>query len=132
MDQGLNRIQLIGTIEHEPEIRYTPNGSPVANFTLKVEETHTRSGNPPQHRVEWFHIGVWEEELAETVGQLLQSSQQVYIEGRVQTRRWEDSTGALQSRIEVVAEKIILLKDPNKPSTADDSGHNNDSENYAF
>ena len=92
MSRGLNKVMIIGHLGRDPEMRYTPSGRPVTSFSLAT----TRSWNSPdgerREETEWFNIVAWGN-LAEICRQYLTKGQQVYIEGRLQTRRWEDQEG---------------------------------------
>ena len=106
--KGLNKVMLIGSVDGDPELRYTPNGRPVATFTIVVPRAWV-SGEGDQHEEsEWFNIVAWNS-LAEYVGDHLSANQQVYIEGRLQTRRWQDSSGRRHFRTEVVAQELLAL-----------------------
>lgn len=105
---GLNKVQLIGNLGRDPEVRHTPAGTQVANFTLATNETfNDRNGNR-QERTEWHRIVVWSK-LAEICGQYLSKGEKVYIEGRLQTRQWEDQQGQKRQTTEIVAQNMIML-----------------------
>jgi len=105
---GLNKVMLIGNLGRDPEIRSTPSGTQVANFTLATTENFTdRSGNRTS-RTEWHRIVAWGR-LAEICGQYLRKGKQVYIEGRIQTRQWEDQQGQRRTTTEIVATNMIML-----------------------
>ena len=106
--KGLNKVLLIGNLGRDPEIRHTPSGTPVANFTLATSDSFTdRSGNR-QDRTEWHRIVVWNK-LAEICSQYLRKGSQVFLEGRLQTRQWEDQQGQRRSTTEVVANNMVML-----------------------
>jgi single-strand DNA-binding protein len=108
MMRGLNKVLLIGNLGRDPEIRHTPSGTPVANFTLATNESfNDRSGNR-QDRTEWHRIVVWSK-LAEICNQYLRKGSQVYLEGRIQTRQWEDQQGQKRSTTEIVAINMVML-----------------------
>ena len=102
MSRGLNRVMVIGNLGADPELRYTPQGTPVASFRVAVNE---RYGG--KETVEWFSIVAWAG-LAEVCSQYLKKGSQVYIEGHLQTRSWEDSGGAKRYRTELVAQNLIM------------------------
>ena len=124
MSRGLNKVMIIGHLGREPEMRYTPSGRPVTSFSLAV----TRAWNAPdgerREETEWFNVVAWGN-LAEICKQYLAKGQQVYIEGRLQSRRWEDPEGRKHSATEVVANEMIMLGErPARPSTGESaSGH---------
>jgi len=107
---------IIGHLGREPEMRYTPSGRPVTSFSVAT----TRSWNSPdgerREETEWFNVVAWGN-LAEICKQYLTKGQQVYVEGRLQTRRWEDQEGKKHFNTEVVANEMIMLGDRPKPSS---------------
>jgi single-strand DNA-binding protein len=122
MSRGLNKVMIIGHLGREPEMRYTPSGRPVTSFSLAV----TRAWNAPdgerREETEWFNVVAWGN-LAEICKQYLTKGQQVYIEGRLQSRRWEDQEGRKHSATEVVANEMIMLGErPARPSTGESAG----------
>jgi single-strand DNA-binding protein len=113
---------IIGHLGREPEMRYTPSGRPVTSFSVAT----TRSWNTPdgerREETEWFNIVAWGN-LAEICKQYLAKGQQVYIEGRLQTRRWEDQEGKKHFTTEVVANEMIMLGDrPSRSGAGGESG----------
>lgn len=109
MVKGLNKVLLIGRLDGPVEIRHTPNGRSVATFTLTVPRTWTSSDGEQFAETEWFNVVAWGS-LAETCGDDLNDETRVYVEGRLQTRSWEDNTGRKHFRTEVVAQEIITLE----------------------
>ena len=110
MSQGLNKTQIIGYLGRDPELRYTPSGRPVASFSVATSRTWTSSDGERREETEWFNVVAWGN-LAEICKTHLTKSQQVYIEGRLQTRGWEDDNGTRHYRTELVANEMILLGD---------------------
>ena len=108
MSRGLNKVLLIGRLGRNPEMRYTPSGRPVTTFSIATSRSWNTSDGERRSETEWFNIVAWSS-LAEICKQLLNKGQQVYIEGRLQTRRWEDSEGNKHSATEVVANEMIIL-----------------------
>jgi single-strand DNA-binding protein len=106
--KGLNKVMLIGEVEGEPELRHTPNGRPVATFTIVVPRSWVSGEGEEREENEWFNIVAWNN-LAELVDDQLSQGQQVYVEGRLQTRRWQDSSGRRHFRTEVVAQELLTL-----------------------
>ncbi len=104
---GVNKVILIGNVGKDPEIRYTQNGTAVTNFTLATNETWTKDGKK-EERVEWHNVVAWAR-LAEICGQYLTTGKQVFIEGRIQTRKWEDRDGGTRYTTEVVAQNMQML-----------------------
>ncbi len=105
---SLNKIMLIGNLGRDPEIRYTPDGSPVANFSLATAESWTDKSGTRQERTEWHNIVAWNK-LAEISKRYLQKGRQVYVEGRLRTREWDDKDGNKRRTTEVIASQIVLL-----------------------
>jgi single-strand DNA-binding protein len=114
---------IIGRLGRDPEMRYTPSGRPVTNFSVATDRTWTTSNGEQRTETEWFTIVAWSN-LAEICKQYLHKGQQVYIEGRLQTRKWEDADGNRRSTTEVVANEMIMLGDKRTQKTKndDDSG----------
>jgi single-strand DNA-binding protein len=110
MSRGLNKVMIIGHLGRDPEMRYTPSGRPVATFNVAVTRAwHTADGERHEE-TEWFSVVAWGS-LAEICNQHLRRGQQVYVEGRLQTRHWDDTEGRKHSATEVVAREIIMLGD---------------------
>jgi single-strand DNA-binding protein len=117
MSRGLNKAMIIGHLGRDPEMRYTPSGKPVTTFTVATSRTWTSSDGERHTDTEWFNIVTWGN-LAEICKQYLNKGQQVYVEGRLQTRRWEDSNGAKHTSIEIVASEMMILGDRHEASDA--------------
>lgn len=110
MTRGLNKVLLIGHLGRDPEMRYTPSGRPVTSFSLATSRSWTSAEGERHEETEWFNIVAWGN-LAEICHQYLTKGKQVYIEGRLQTRGWEDDQGKKHFRTEVVANEMIILGD---------------------
>lgn len=110
MSRGLNKVMIIGHLGRDPEMRYTPSGKPVTTFTVATSRTWSSVDGERHTETEWFNIVTWGN-LAEICKQYLSKGQQVYIEGRLQTRRWEDSEGNKHTSIEIVASEMMMLGD---------------------
>lgn len=108
MSRGLNKVQIIGHLGKEPEMRYTPSGKPVTTFTVAVSRSWNTLDGERHNETEWFNVVAWGN-LAEICKQYLTKGQQVYIEGRLQTRRWEDKEGGKHNSVEVVANEMMML-----------------------
>jgi single-strand DNA-binding protein len=117
MTRGLNKVLLIGYLGCDPEMRYTPSGRPVTSFSVATPRSWTSSDGERRDETEWFNIVAWGS-LAEICNQYLTEGQQVYIEGRLQTRGWEDETGKKHFRTEVVANEMIMLDDRHSGGSA--------------
>jgi single-strand DNA-binding protein len=112
MSRGLNKVQIIGHLGRDPEMRYTPSGRPVTTFTVAVSRSWNTVDGERHNETEWFNIVAWGN-LAEICKQYLNKGQQVYIEGRLQTRRWDDKEGAKHTSVEVVANEMMMLGERN-------------------
>ncbi|AMM39977.1 Single-strand DNA-binding [Candidatus Desulfofervidus auxilii] len=112
---GINKVILIGHLGADPELRYTPNGTPVANFRIATTERWTNKQGERTESTEWHRIVAWGK-LGEFCGQYLNKGKQVYIEGRLRTRSWEDRDGKKQWTTEIIAQRLQLLGKPEKPS----------------
>jgi single-strand DNA-binding protein len=132
MGRGLNKVIIIGVLGRDPEMRYTPSGRPVTSFSVATSRTWVSAEGERREETEWFNVVAWGN-LAEICKAHLTKSQQVYVEGRLQTRGWEDETGKKHFRTELVANEMILLGD-RRTQHSDFDYINDDSENgdYAF
>ena len=109
MAGGLNKVMVIGNVGRDPEMRYTPSGSAVTTFSVAVTRRWNTPQNEPREETEWFNIVAWDK-LAETCNQLVTKGRRVYIEGRLQTRSWDDKeTGQKRYRTEVIANQVLFL-----------------------
>ncbi len=105
---SLNKVMLIGRLGKDPEIRYTPDGSPVANFSLATSEFWTDKSGTRQERTEWHNIVAWTR-LADLAKRYLAKGRQVYIEGRIRTREYDDRDGNKRRITEIIANQMVLL-----------------------
>jgi single-strand DNA-binding protein len=110
MSRGLNKVMLIGQVGDAPEMRHTPSGRSVTTFSIVTPRSWTSPEGERHEETEWFHIVAWGN-LAERCHESLNQGQQVYVEGRLQTRGWEDSSGRRHFRTEVIASEMIDLSD---------------------
>jgi single-strand DNA-binding protein len=108
MSRGLNKVMIIGHLGRDPEMRYTPSGRPVTTFSVATSRSWHSADGERHEETEWFNIVAWGS-LAEICNQHLHKGQQVYIEGRLQTRRWEDAEGNKHFTTELVAKEMIML-----------------------
>jgi single-strand DNA-binding protein len=109
MAKDLNKVMIIGRLGKDPEMRFTPSGSPVTNFTVAAGRQWKDPNGENREETEWFSVVVWNK-LAEICNQYLSKGSRVYIEGRLQTRSWDDQqTGEKKYRTEVVASDMIIL-----------------------
>jgi len=100
---SLNRVEIIGNCGKEPEMRFTPLGKPVASFSVAVNSKYGET-----ETTEWFNVVAWNK-LAEICNQFLEKGRQVFVEGRLQTRKWDDNEGKTHYRTEVIANKVLFL-----------------------
>ncbi len=121
MTRGLNKVMVIGNIGRDPEMRYTPSGKPVTSFSLASSRSWIASDGQRREETEWFNVVTWGN-LAEICNQKLAKSLQVYVEGRLQTRNWEDERGQRHFRTELVASEMIILG-PKDKRPIDKNGH---------
>ena len=108
----LNKVQIIGRLTRDPEIRTTPNGANVASFSVATGFTWTDATGQKKEQTEFHNVVAWRK-LADIIGQYLKKGSQVYIEGRLQTRSWDDKTsGQKRYRTEIIADNMIMLGRP--------------------
>jgi len=108
MSRGLNKVMIIGNLGRDPEMRYTPSGRPVTTFSVATSRSWNTSEGEKHVETEWFNVVAWSN-LAEICKQFLTKGQQVYIEGRLQTRHWDDQDGNKHTSVEIVANEMIIL-----------------------
>ena len=104
----VNKVILIGRLGADPELRYMPNGDPVANFNLATNESYKDKDGNTQEKTEWHRIVAFRR-LAEICGEYLKKGKLVYIEGRIQSRSWEDKNGMKRYTTEIVANTMQML-----------------------
>ncbi|KKP69838.1 MAG: Single-stranded DNA-binding protein [candidate division CPR3 bacterium GW2011_GWE2_35_7] len=107
--RSLNKVMLIGNLTRDPELRYTPSGTPVCSFGLATNRSWVASNSSDRQEETEFHSVVAWSKLAELCAQLLAKGRKVYVEGRLQTRSWEAQTGEKRTKTEIVAEDMIIL-----------------------
>lgn len=107
--RGLNRVMIIGNLGQAPEVRFMPNGSAVANFTIATSESwKDKQTGEQKEKTEWHRIVMYQR-LAEIAGEYLQKGSKVYVEGKLQTRKWTNQQGADQYTTEIVANEMQML-----------------------
>jgi len=116
---GVNKVILIGHLGKDPEVRHLEGGSTVANFTLATTETFTRDGNRIE-QTEWHNIVMWRG-LAEIAEKYLTKGKQIYVEGKIRTRSWEDKEGNKKYTTEIVADTMTMLgsRTDSKPNSSE-------------
>ena len=105
---SLNKVLLIGNLGKDPEVRYTTSGTAVAGFSLATSEKFKNKGGEWEERTEWHNVTLWGR-LAEIAGEYLGKGKTVYIEGRLQTRKWQDKEGKDRYTTEIVGERMQML-----------------------
>lgn len=105
---SVNKIILVGNLGKDPELRYTTGGSPVASFSIATSERYKDRAGQQQEKTEWHNIIAWNK-LAEICGQYLTKGKQVYIEGKIQTRSYDDRDGNKRTITEVIADQMRML-----------------------
>ena len=109
MARSLNKVMLIGNLGIDPEVRHTSSGVPVANFRLATSRSWSTDGGRTEEWTEWHNIVAWRR-LAEICQQYLKKGSKVYIEGRIETRSWDDAgTGQKRYMTEIIADQMIML-----------------------
>lgn len=108
MARGLNKAMLIGNLGRDPELRHTASGSPVCTFSMATNESWVKDGER-QERTEWHNIVAWDK-VAEICQRYLKKGSKVYIDGRIQTRSWDDkATGQKKYMTEIVVDQMVML-----------------------
>ncbi len=108
MSGSVNKVILIGRLGRDPELKYTPSGAPVARFTLATDESFKDRNGEQQKRTEWHTIVAWNK-LAEICGEYLTKGKQIYIEGSIRSREWQDQSGNKRTSYEIVAQRMQML-----------------------
>ena len=109
----LNRMTAIGNLGNDPEMRYTPNGSPVTSFRMAVSRSYNTQDGERREETEWFSVVTWNA-LAERCNQYLTKGQKVYVDGRLQTRQWEGRDGTARTTVEIVAQNVVFMSRPSE------------------
>ena len=134
---SINKVILIGNLGKDPELKYTPSGQAVANFSLATNEKWKDKDGNMQDRTEWHNIVIWGR-MAENAKEYLAKGRSVYIEGRIQTRSWDDKDGNKKYMTEIVAQSMQFLGSrgdqgstpggppPEAPQPADLAGEDDD------
>lgn len=119
MARGVNKVILIGNLGQDPEVRYTPGGSAVANVSLATSTSwRDKATGETQDRTEWHRV-VFFNRLAEIVGEYLRKGARVYVEGNLRTRKWQDKSGADRFTTEIIANEMQMLDTRNNGNGGD-------------
>lgn len=109
MARGINKVILIGNLGNDPEVRYMPSGNAVANFSIATSESwKDKQTGEQQTRTEWHRISCFNR-LGEIAGEYLRKGSKVYVEGRLQTRKWQDTNGQERYTTEIIANEMQML-----------------------
>lgn len=124
-ERGVNKVILIGRLGTDPEMKYTNTGTPVCNLNIATSETWLDKDGQKKDRTEWHRIVVWSK-LAQVCGEYLKKGRQVYVEGRLQTRSWQDKSGNKRYTTEIIANSVQFLgsqdrKESSKEDLLEDS-----------
>ena len=125
MSRGLNKVMIIGHLGKDPEMRLTPSGRAVTTYSVATSRKWNTKNGERKSETEWFNIVSWGS-LAEISNQYLAKGQQVYIEGRLQSRQWEGDDGKQRTTVEIVAKEMIMLGERKKKTSESDVNENKD------
>jgi single-strand DNA-binding protein len=125
---SVNKVILVGNLGKDPELKYTPSGAAVANFSMALSEKYKDKDGNPQEKTEWVNIVAWKN-LAEICGKYLTKGKQVYIEGRIQTRSYDDRDGVKKYITEIVANNMQMLGGKGDSSSAGNANNTGQSGN---
>jgi single-strand DNA-binding protein len=131
MSRGLNKVMIIGHLGRDPEMRYTPSGRPVTTFSVATTRSWSTAEGERREETEWFNVVAWGS-LAEICNQHLRKGQQVYVEGRLQTRRWDDPEGKKHFATELVAREMTMLGDRREGGPAQFEAAPGEEEDFPF
>jgi len=122
---------IIGRVGRDPEMRYTPSGRPVTTFSISTSRTWNSADGQKRTETEWFNVVAWSN-LAEICKQYLAKDRLVYIEGRLQTRHWDDPEGNKHSALEIVANEMIMLDERRESSQTAESFEESSEDEFPF
>lgn len=117
---SLNKVMLIGNLGKDPEVRFTASGQAVASFSLATSEKFKGKTGEWEERTEWHNITLWGK-LAEIAGEYLSKGKTIYVEGRLQTRKWQDKSGNDRYTTDIVGDKMQMLSPKGERSGGDSS-----------
>lgn len=117
---SLNKVMLIGNLGKDPEVRFTASGQAVASFSLATSESYKDKSGEKVEKTEWHNITLWGK-LAEIAGEYLSKGKTIYVEGRLQTRKWQDKSGNDRYTTEIVGDKMQMLSAKGERSGGGDS-----------
>ena len=106
--KGVNKVILVGNLGQDPEVRYMPNGNAVANLSIATSESWKDQQGQMQERTEWHRLTMYRR-LAEVAGEYLRKGSQIYVEGKLQTRKWQDQQGQDKYTTEIIVDQMQML-----------------------
>ncbi|MEW9797911.1 single-stranded DNA-binding protein [Alteromonas sp. CYL-A6] len=115
--RGVNKVILVGNLGNDPEVRYMPNGNAVANLSLATSESWKDQQGQVQERTEWHRLTMYRR-LAEIAGEYLKKGSQIYVEGKLQTRKWQDQSGQDRYTTEIIVDQMQMLGGRNEGGNA--------------
>lgn len=124
---SVNKVIILGRLGQDPELKYTPSGTAVCNFSLATSESWTDKSGQKQEKTEWHRIVVWGK-LAELCNQYLTKGRQAFIEGKLQTRSWEDKDGSKRYATEVLASTVQFIGGATANNSTTDREYNQSNE----
>ncbi len=120
------KAMIVGNLGRDPEMRYTPDGKPVTNFSVAVSRRAASSGGEQREETEWFRVTAFGK-LAEICNEYLSKGRKVFVEGRLQTRTWDGQDGQKHTTVEIIASDMVILDRP-KSASLEDAGPDQDME----
>ncbi len=120
--RGVNKVILVGNLGTDPEVRYMPNGNAVANLSLATSESWKDQQGQMQERTEWHRLTMYRR-LAEVAGEYLKKGSQIYVEGKLQTRKWQDQQGQDRYTTEIIVDQMQMLGGRNEGGNAGGGGY---------
>jgi len=121
--KGVNKVILVGNLGNDPEVRYMPNGNAVANLSLATSESWKDQQGQVQERTEWHRLTMYRR-LAEIAGEYLKKGSQIYVEGKLQTRKWQDQQGQDRYTTEIIVDQMQMLGGRNNNGGGNQGGYN--------
>ena len=118
--RGLNKVQIIGNLGRDPEMRFTQDGTPVTNFSVAVNDSWQGRDGEQRERTEWFKVVAWRR-LAEISNEYLRTGGKVYVEGRLETQKWQDQEGNDRYTTELIARDLLMLGGRNDVDSPSDT-----------
>lgn len=131
MSRSLNKVMIIGRLGRDPEMRYTPSGRPVTTFSVATSRSWNTAEGERRTETEWFNVVAWSS-LAEICKEYLKKGQQVYIEGRLQTRYWDDNEGNKHSSVEIVTSEMIILSERRETQNVAEEPETTEEDEFPF